>query len=215
MDVFSLREQLIGDYSTFARSFTTIRAQDLREGIEAQYGSNRFWPEPLIQINPRYEAGSHASALVATGELQAETARRFNISLFKHQEQAIALAARGNSFVVTTGTGSGKSLCFFVPIVDAVLRAKHDDRTPRTRAVVIYPMNALANSQREELQKYLGENGPVSFARCTGQELQEERQRIRDNPPDTYTPFAMQLPDAPLTVLTVVVEHDDGQLCRW
>lgn len=193
MDVFSLRDRLIADYSTFARSFTTIRAQDLREGIEAQYARNRFWPEPLIQINPRYAAGRHASALVATGELQAETARRFDISLFKHQEQAIAHAARGDSFVVTTGTGSGKSLCFFVPIVDAVLRAKSEDRTPPSRAVVIYPMNALANSQREELQKYLGENGPVSFARYTGQESKEERQRIRDNPPDILLTNFMML----------------------
>ncbi|WP_237171324.1 DEAD/DEAH box helicase [Pandoraea pulmonicola] len=45
---------------------------------------------------------------------------------------------------MTTGTGSGKSLCFFIPIVDAVLRAKAHDSMPRTRAIVIYPMNALA-----------------------------------------------------------------------
>ncbi len=39
------------------------------------------------------------------------------LSLYKHQEQAIALAVAGESYVVTTGTGSGKSLCFFIPIV--------------------------------------------------------------------------------------------------
>jgi hypothetical protein len=193
MDVFSLREQLIGDYSSFARSFTTIRADDLRTGIEQQYASNRFWPEPLIQINPRYAAGRTTSHLAGTGELLPETAQRFNISLFKHQEQAIAHAARGDSFVVTTGTGSGKSLCFFLPIVDAVLRAKRVDGTPKTRAIVIYPMNALANSQREELVKYLREDGIVSFARYTGQESTEERQRIRANPPDILLTNFMML----------------------
>jgi len=41
------------------------------------------------------------------------------ITLYRHQAQAVAKAAQGTSFVVTTGTGSGKSLCFFIPIIDA------------------------------------------------------------------------------------------------
>jgi len=53
MDVFSLRKHLIDDYSQFARSFTTVRASDLRRGVDEAYSSGRFWPEPLIQINPR------------------------------------------------------------------------------------------------------------------------------------------------------------------
>jgi hypothetical protein len=193
MYVFSLRGQLIGDYSRFARSFTTIRADDLRGGVDASYASGRYWPDPLIQINPHYQAGRPTSVLAAVGELQALTARHFDIDLYRHQEQAIAFGAKGESFVVTTGTGSGKSLCFFLPIVDAVLRAKTKDPTPRTRAIVIYPMNALANSQREELIKYLGENGPVTFARYTGQEDQDERERIKNHPPDILLTNFMML----------------------
>jgi hypothetical protein len=76
---------------------------------------------------------------------------------YKHQEQAIALAQRGESYVVTTGTGSGKSLCFFIPIVTRVLAEKRSRRQrSRTRAIIIYPMNALANSQLEELDKFVG-----------------------------------------------------------
>lgn len=192
MDVFALRDQLIGDYSAFARSFTSINASDLRQGIESEYASNRFWPDPLLQINPRYESGRRATELAQAGELLPETARCFDIRLFRHQEQSLALAARGNSYVVTTGTGSGKSLCFFLPIVDAVLRAKQADPTPRTRAIVIYPMNALANSQRDELVKYLGQDGPVTFARYTGQEDRDDRDRIRKRPPDILlTNFVM------------------------
>ena len=47
MDVFALRDHLIGDYSRFARSFTVIRASDLKAGIDDAYGSGRFWPDPL------------------------------------------------------------------------------------------------------------------------------------------------------------------------
>jgi hypothetical protein len=126
-------------------------------------------------------------------ELSPVTARLFPIDLYTHQEQAIAFSTRGESYVVTTGTGSGKSLCFFIPIVDAVLRAKAQDNTPRTRAIVIYPMNALANSQREELIKFIGNDGPVTFARYTGQESKEERDRIKDNPPDILLTNFMML----------------------
>ena len=57
--------------------------------------------------------------------------------------------------MVTTGTGSGKSLSFFIHIIDRILKAKGQDSKPRMRAVVTYPMNALANSQLEELDKFL------------------------------------------------------------
>jgi len=85
-------------------------------------------------------------------------------------------------------------LCFFIPIVDAILRAKDEDPTPRTRAIVIYPMNALANSQLEELQKFLpGRTPPVTFARYTGQEREEVREQIRANPPDILLTNFMML----------------------
>ncbi|TAL72324.1 MAG: DEAD/DEAH box helicase [Rhodanobacter sp.] len=193
MDVFALRTQLIEDYSAFARSFTSIRAHDLAERIDEAYASKRYWPEPLVQINPRYRSGRHTSELAAAGTLLPATASAFDLRLYTHQEQAIDFAHRRQSFVVTTGTGSGKSLCFFIPIVDAVLRAKAPDPRPRTRAIVIYPMNALANSQREELTKYLSNGSGVSFARYTGQESQDERARIKDNPPDILLTNFMML----------------------
>ncbi len=90
---------------------------------------------------------------------------------------------------MTTGTGSGKSLCFFVPIVDAIIRARKAGYGPRTRAIIVYPMNALANSQVKEINRFIDQSGlsenlkPV-VRRYTGQENQEERQRVADNPPD-------------------------------
>lgn len=193
MDVFSLREQLINDYSNFARSFTSIRAKDLRRGLDSGYGDGKYWPEPLIQINPNYRSGRATCELVESGELIGKTAELFPINLYTHQEQAVAFAARQESYVVTTGTGSGKSLCFFIPIVDAVLRAKKQDRSEKTRAIIIYPMNALANSQLEELTKFVGKDGPVTFARYTGQESEEVREKIRDNPPDILLTNFMML----------------------
>jgi ATP-dependent helicase YprA (DUF1998 family) len=58
---------------------------------------------------------------------------------------------------------------------------------------VIYLMNALANSQQEGLRKFLKGGSGISFARYTGQESQEERTRIRDNPPDILLTNFMML----------------------
>jgi hypothetical protein len=137
MDVCSLRDSVVDEYRKFATSFTTIHAEDIRAQIDAIYAEGRFWPDPLIQINPRYRHGTTLETLITGGALHPRTAEIFRdgdgpLSLYKHQEQAIALAAQGESFVVTTGTGSGKSLCFFIPIVSAVLTEKPKSSAPRT-----------------------------------------------------------------------------------
>jgi Lhr-like helicase len=201
MDVFSLRDSIVSEYRKFATSFTTIHAEDIRSQVEAIYAQGRFWPDPLLQINPSYKHGLNIETLIANGALDPGAAEIFRdgdaaLSLYKHQEQAVVLASQGESYVVTTGTGSGKSLCFFIPIVSAVLAEKRGSATRRTRAIIIYPMNALANSQLEELDKFVANvksEQPITFARYTGQEDSEERRRIADNPPDILLTNFMML----------------------
>jgi ATP-dependent helicase YprA (DUF1998 family) len=176
VDVFDLDRSLVEDYARFARSFTQIRAFDIETQVEAIYATRRFWPEPLIRLNPHFERDVGIDALVVEGSLDSNTATVFRekgqpITLYRHQAQSIAKAAARQSFVVTTGTGSGKSLCFFVPIIDAAIRARVTGESQRTRAIVIYPMNALANSQLGELRKFLDQCGlpenpcPMSIVR--------------------------------------------------
>src|SRR5262249_47873419 len=112
-------------------------------------------------------------------------AGRTQITLHRHQAEAVEVAATRASYVLTTGTGSGKSLSYIVPIVDRVLR---EGTGSGIKAIVVYPMNALANSQLEELRKFLsfGYPGgpPVTFERYTGQESSEDRERILARLPD-------------------------------
>ena len=180
LDVFALRESVVDEYRRFATSFTTIHAPDIREQVAAIYAEDRYWPEPLIQINPSYRRSADVGSLVANGVLHPGCADIFRadgqpLVLYKHQEQAVALATEGESFVVTTGTGSGKSLCFFIPIVSHVLAARRANAQQRTQAIVVYPMNALANSQMEELSKFIDQvpetgrsRSPATPARKTG-----------------------------------------------
>ena len=201
MDVFAFREELIAEYEKFSRSFTTIRAEDISQVVNEAYAAGHFWPAPLIQLNPNFEPGGQIEDLVSSGTLDPECCKIFRIKnaedtvgeqllLYRHQTDAIEIASQHKSYVLTTGTGSGKSLAYFIPIIDNVLRRKRAGESCKgITAIVVYPMNALCNSQREELERFLrlgyGEGRePVTFARYTGQESNEERERIAKNPPD-------------------------------
>ena len=207
MDVFNLDHFVIEQYKAFSRSFTKIRSPEIASKVDALYDDKRFWPEPLLQINPHYASGGSIRDFVKGGILEPECLDIFTdkwgsadqedptLKLRKHQEQAISFAKERQSYVVTTGTGSGKSLCFFIPIIDAAIRAKKAGGGAKTRAIVIYPMNALANSQAKELEGYLGSatGGLVTYARYTGQESAEDRELIKANPPDILLTNFMML----------------------
>lgn len=208
MDVFEFRNQLVNDYRDFTRSFIQPKASDIITFLDSEYDGGHYWPSPLIQINPAYVTEGTVETLVNQKVLHPATANIFRFgkskqshgtpaSLYKHQRQAVDCCLRLEPYVLTTGTGSGKSLAYFIPMIDAILKDKEQDATPRVRSIVIYPMNALANSQREELEKFLADfpddKPPVTYARYTGQESQEERERIMQDPPDIILTNYMML----------------------
>ncbi|MDQ3822872.1 MAG: DEAD/DEAH box helicase [Actinomycetota bacterium] len=65
--------------------------------------------------------------------------------LYVHQREAWDAAARGENVIVTTGTASGKSLAFNLPVLDALVRE------PKHRALYLYPTKALAQDQARAL----------------------------------------------------------------
>jgi ATP-dependent helicase YprA (DUF1998 family) len=197
MNVFDLREQLVRDYSSYIASFINIRDPRIREYVDEKLSGGLLWPDPLIQINPAFEPGHWVDELVSEGVLHSTCKSVFRrksdvnpvgerFRLHRHQEDAVRVARSGQNYVLTTGTGSGKSLAYIVPIVDYVLRHGSGHGV---QAIIVYPMNALANSQLGELKKFLSlgfpdGRGPVTFERYTGQENDEEKRRIMSNPPD-------------------------------
>jgi ATP-dependent helicase YprA (DUF1998 family) len=196
MNVFEFRDQLVSDYSDYIQSFINIRNQRIADKVEEELKAGLLWPDPLIQLNPFFEPGETIDELVDTGALHRECSRIFRskksegvgkpIRLHRHQSEAIHIARQRANYILTTGTGSGKSLSYIVPIVDHVLR---NGSGKGIQAIIVYPMNALANSQHGELQKFLCEGypegkEPVTFQRYTGQETEEEKQKILSSPPD-------------------------------
>ena len=212
MDVFGVRDQVVAEYSAYVESFLTIGDPTINAFVSDELGSGRLWPHPLVGLNPSFEPGETVDELVARGILDPRCAPIFRrgkdaaddsstallrkpLHFHRHQQQAIEIARTGASYVLTTGTGSGKSLAYFVPIIDHVLRR---GRRKGIAAIVVYPMNALCNSQMEELAKFLGVgfaagSEPVTFARYTGQENPQQRAAIAANPPDILLTNFMML----------------------
>ena len=99
--------------------------------------------EKLVDENPQY----FSSAL--------KTIKPFQKNLYAHQVKAIKNAAEGKSIVVTTGTSSGKTECFLIPVINQLLREKElnngENLSPGIRTLIIYPLNALVNDQLKRL----------------------------------------------------------------
>jgi len=64
MDVFQLDDWIIREYEAFSRSFVQIKSKEIGEKVDAGYAQRRFWPAPLLQINPHYKDGGSLKELV-------------------------------------------------------------------------------------------------------------------------------------------------------
>jgi ATP-dependent helicase YprA (DUF1998 family) len=192
MNVFQLRDRVIEDYRGYVRSFLKMADPRVTGFVDARLDEGALWPDPLVQMSPAYAEGPTVEELVSAGELHPLCARIFrdpdsgrSIHLYRHQADAIRVAARREPYVLTTGTGSGKSLTYLIPIFDHVL--KHDPKAGKVRAIIVYPMNALINSQKEAIDRLAGNLGgtptPVTWKRYTGQESQADRRAIQQDPP--------------------------------
>jgi ATP-dependent helicase YprA (DUF1998 family) len=189
VDVFALREEIVSDYRKYIESFLRVRDERIADFVDQRFDAGDLWPEPIVQLNPAYEPGPTLPDLVAAGEILSITAQFFRrrdgqpLRLYRHQYEALQVAKRWEPYLVTTGTGSGKTLAYLVPIYDHIVRTT--PQQAKVRAIIVYPMNALINSQHDALSQYTKgcPDSPVRFDKYTGQEKDEARARILENPP--------------------------------
>ncbi|MDV2996630.1 MAG: ATP-dependent RNA helicase DbpA [Chroococcidiopsis sp. SAG 2025] len=141
-----------------------LTAYPLRD-VHLRYGFKRLLEEPgaiaqypYLEGAQPYKTGSNIQQLVDRAVLHPEMARMFNPTrpLYKHQEDAIhAVVEQQENIVVATGTGSGKTECFLIPMMDYLL--KHPEAG--VQALILYPMNALVNDQVKRLRQLLCQQG--------------------------------------------------------
>ena len=163
MDVFRVRDRLIDDYRDFTGSFVDIHDKNIREHVDERMardtsgripGCRSTQTSPPVGRSPSWWGRAAPPECERIFRLKDGNPDGPVLRLHQHQREAIEAARTGSSYVLTTGTGSGKSLAYIIPIVDRVLAAKAAGTyRPGIKAIVVYPMNALANSQLRELRE--------------------------------------------------------------
>ena len=162
-------------------------AAALRRTLEAD---RALFNGPFLELTPPYVKGCTLQHLIDERILDPRLGalkcfRRgdplpLNAPLYTHQEAAIRkLAGESRSVVVSSGTGSGKTEAFLIPILNDLLI----DRTQGVRAVLIYPLNALVNDQLDRLRRLL-EGTDITFGRYTSELPENDReaaQRLGDD----------------------------------
>lgn len=141
---------------------------------------------PFIEAHMPYKGTHSLKELVEQGLLNANIKKAFTDDEFavykryNHQEKAIKLVGEQKSIIVASGTGSGKTECFFIPIINELLN-EYDKNSlcPGVRALLIYPMNALANDQIGRLRESLKNIPQITFGRYIGETPEGNRINIQ------------------------------------
>ncbi|MFA5300787.1 MAG: DEAD/DEAH box helicase, partial [Lutibacter sp.] len=196
MDAFKTHNQVISNYRDYLNSFLNIADDRIKEEVRKAFESDGFIPDPLIQFNPSFEKGNSLQDLYNEGLINQNLVKTFgSYTLYSHQTEAIKIGIQNKGFVVTSGTGSGKSLIYLATIFNSIFN-QGSAKKKGVKAILVYPMNALINSQQGEIEKYakkFGMDFPITFAKYTGQEDTETRAQIKIDQPDIILTNYMML----------------------
>jgi ATP-dependent helicase YprA (DUF1998 family) len=176
MDAIGTSTLLSATYRRYLRSLLPVRDPALAAALaDCIAASPLLTKGPLLEATPPYRTGATLRDLIAENVLDPAFARLgspvlpLDRALYLHQEQALRKAVGGRNLVVATGTGSGKTESFLLPVLSA-LTAEQVAGTlgPGVRALLLYPMNALANDQLRRLRRVLADTPQITFGRYTG-----------------------------------------------
>lgn len=181
MDPIATSEAIVGTYRRYLGSLLPLRDPALAAELDRQLAAaSSVVNGPLVEMTPPFVHGVSLQALVDEGVLTKGLHTVFSEALpgsrllYRHQEDAIRRAAQGRNLIVATGTGSGKTESFLVPILDALVREREAGTLgPGVRALLLYPMNALANDQLKRMREVLKGSPDITFGRYTGETLQD------------------------------------------
>ena len=131
---------------------------------------------PYVSLSRPFREGAPIDALVTESLLHPHLRERIPEEIthfYSHQERAIRAIADGRTTLVSTGTGSGKTECFLYPIVSQCLNLRDESALPGISAVIVYPMNALAEDQLMRLRGLLAGTG-IPFGIYVGKTPERE-----------------------------------------
>ena len=115
---------------------------------------------PFVSLSEAFAKGESVQAMADRGTAPPVMPGLIGYpSMWLHQQQVFEAVKARQHVLVATGTGSGKTESFLYPIVDDLLRQRDQGIHDGLTAILVYPMNALANDQLDRLRDMLGGTG--------------------------------------------------------
>jgi len=200
IDSLKVTQNIRESYVRYLTSTFRLRDANLRKLFHQEVENFWFTNGPILEATPPFTKGCYLKDLINKGLLAQElfdlTYPRYvdgeqknplftlrNKSLYLHQEKALRKILKGRNVVIASGTSSGKTECFLIPIYNHLLREHKEGKlTPGVRALLLYPMNALANDQLrrlKEMARVMEEKVPdvnITFGRYVGDTPETKKQ---------------------------------------
>jgi len=157
MNPIELGKEIEERYRRYLETTFYFKDSVLRESFKEALESGHLSQGPYLEATPVFKTGKTPRELFEDildfhpdeGFLKS----LIESPLYLHQEEAIRKVFNDQNIVVATGTGSGKTEAFLYPILLHLYKEyKEGTLGPGVRALILYPMNALANDQRERLR---------------------------------------------------------------
>ena len=191
IDPLKVTQNIRESYVRYLTSTFRLRDATLRELFHKEVKNFQFTKGPILEATPPFKNGCYLKDLIQEGLLtnrledfiyDALPYLKDN-PLYLHQEKAIRKILNGRNVVIASGTSSGKTECFLIPIYNYLLREHEEGKlTPGVRALLLYPMNALANDQLRrlrEISRIMEEKVPdvkITFGRYVGDTPETKRE---------------------------------------
>ena len=176
-------------YLRYLKTSYPFQNQELRSAFShALEGEGRLVKGPLLEAAPPFAIGRSIAQLVEEGILHSSfqqlcsEAMPWQRPLYHHQDQAITrIVQHRRNLVIATGTGSGKTETFLIPILHHLLQEEASGTLHHhgVRALLLYPMNALANDQLKRLRRVLVNYPAITFGRYTGETEEDQQTELR------------------------------------
>lgn len=174
-DILTASRSITDKYIRYLKTIFDIENPDYKSLFEQKMSdATSFSKGPYLDVIDSFESGETVKRLIEEKILNEDFEFVESIyakTLYKHQEAAVRKMNKGKNIVVSTGTGSGKTESFLIPILNSLMNERENKKTitPGVRALLIYPMNALANDQISRLRDLLKNYPHITFGSYTGQ----------------------------------------------
>jgi hypothetical protein len=187
LDPIKTTKYITDKYTSYLANIFQLSDSDLQNQFVSKLQPQDFVKGPILETTPSFKKEDTLNVLVKKGILSDEFINLNSNSLpidrplYSHQQNAIQkIVKHQRNVVVATGTGSGKTETFTIPILNYLFeQKKHGTLNPGVRALLLYPMNALANDQLKRFRKLLANYPEITFGRYTG-ETEEKRKSAEE-----------------------------------